>query len=211
MGVSNIRYANDLLGKAGRGQWDEVALIPEPLMKCIYIDARSIPAAELQEHAHILIMPESEYGRWRPLMPALSDVSTAPTPTPKATLTPGLGKFWRSNLNRPFGQPSRQEPEEPEEPEGLVFVAVVQGLAGSAKSKTIKRYSQRDIARAIYHELITGFSIVFTGAFLATALKMNRHVQVEWHKGDSMEQLRAIDVSNDEPGASTGRKIGIIC
>ena len=178
-------------------------------MKGVYIDARCVPAPELQEHAHILGMPETEYGRWKPLMPSLSDVNPSSTPTPKVTLTPALGKYWLMNYRpRPF---DKDKPKEPEEPEGLVFVAVVQGLAGSAKSKTIKRYSQIDMTRAIYHELITGFSIVFTGAFLATELKSHRPGRIDWQKADSMEELRAIEASNDGGGPGGDRKIGIIC
>lgn len=53
MGVTNIRQAGHFLERAGGGI-DQVALIPEPLMRGVYLDPNPSSVEELDLYGHLL-------------------------------------------------------------------------------------------------------------------------------------------------------------
>ena len=50
------------------------------------------------------------------------------------------------------------------EEDGLAFFVIVQGIPGAHMVKVLRRDSRQNMASAIFHELMNGYSVVFSAA-----------------------------------------------
>jgi hypothetical protein len=186
-------------------------------MRSIYLEARSISKEELETYSNFLVVLRSDQDRWldvrgRPLeIPAGKPVLPQAVIAPKVVLSPGLSSDWI--------QRAREiEEEQGQEPEDLAFIAIVQGLAGASLSKVVMRYSAYAIGTAMFHELINGYSTVFSGVFLKSEDKCRSSSNVLWQKVETYDELLQTKISNEGPLSSTNQssanrsyKIGIVC
>jgi hypothetical protein len=75
----------------------------------------------------------------------------------------------------------------------VVFVAIVEGVLGAALQKLYVAYFRRDIANSIFHEVINGYSTVFSGAFFKSDLELALSQAVgrnmDWAQVNNLEEL----------------------
>jgi hypothetical protein len=136
MGVTSIRSGRDLLGRAGE-VYDQMALIPEPLIKCLYLDGHPSTAEELELYDHLLLSPVSERGRWLQINKLTGTGPTTSSNAPEALRIPVARLTQALRI----------------EEESLTFFAVVQGLPGAHIVKVVRRDSCQGIANPIFHVL----------------------------------------------------------
>jgi hypothetical protein len=210
MGVTNIRSAEHLLDRAGHKN-DQVALIPEPLMTAVYLDGNPSSADELELYSDQLSSPPSERSRYFRLNQPTKIGLKTPVAAPGAMKVPVA----RITCGLKVGQGQTSTSDH------LAFVAVVQGLSGADTVKIHRRDSPESIARAIFHELMNGYSIVFSGAFLSSEAKRIGNLpasdNISGQRVNSYAELLELEKSNDDvpsadrPASSKTRKIGIVC
>ena len=196
---------------------DQVALIPEPLMKRIYMETRSIAEEELETYGALLSMSRDEQGRWldvkgrslgtaagQPVLPQAFLV-------PKVVLSPGLNLRWTQEGRKSEGQQLQKL-------ESLAFIAILQGLAGANAVKVVMRYSTDVLGNAMLHELMNGYSVVFSGVFLKSEEERRCGSNVLWQQVETYDQLLQMRKSNEglvgtSDPSDVGKmyKIGIVC
>ncbi len=99
----------------------------------------------------------------------------------------------------------------------LTFVAVVQGLSGANVIKILRRDSRQSIATAMLHELMNGYSIVFSGAFLtseatkASGQAVSRHQVGSYVDLVELQKSKRVSLSEKGVAGPGNRKIGIVC
>jgi hypothetical protein len=215
MGITNLRCGIDLIGRAGPGI-DQVALIPEPAVRAIYLDPHPSSIEELEMNSKVLLLPKGQRNRWiqldgpRPVAPGASWIPPRAMSVPVARLTSGLREFWKeSEMGTEYGVWLR-------EPDDLTYIAVIQGTPGGDGAKVIRRDSRKAIASALFHELVNGFSVVFAGAILRSEDKFTDQTIV-WERVKSYMDLKSVRESNIDDGLDTHhpkggeRTVGIVC
>jgi hypothetical protein len=216
MGVTNIRSGHMLLEQAGKNL-DQVAFIPENVMRSIYLEARSISKEELETYSNFLLILRSDRDRWLdfrgwPLeIPPRNPILPQAIVAPKVVLSPGLSRNW-------IQRGRKSEEQQVQEPEDLAFIAIVQGLAGASVIKVVVKYSAEAIGNAMFHELMNGYSIVFSGVLLKSEEKRRLSCNVRWQKVETYDQLLQMKKSNEglvsptnDSSFNPAYKIGIVC
>ncbi len=213
MGVTNLRYGSELCSRArGNAGLDQVAVIAD-LNKAVHLDCRSVSTQELGTYSRLFSIPTYDQQCWlkSPKYSVTTIEIPEPARVPEAVLTPGVGDFWRPSSRR-TGDPPVTEPT------NLAYIAIIHGLSGAAVLKVIVRYSQKAIGSAMFHELMNGYSIVFSGAFLkANIEKAARNRDLLWQKVEAYEQLLELQKVGEEKdkdgvGALGGEyTVGIVC
>ena len=174
-----------LLSYARRVSYEENAILPEAGVRLVQLEVRAVPQQELDRHVRMLNLPPAMHNSWTgPRDTASYQHAPVKFAIPKATLTPGMAKFWEPPNVYPV------KAEALKQPEGLVFVAVIQGLSAASLQKIHVAYSREEIANSIYHETVNGYSTVFSGAFfmadLERALQNSPRNKVEWEMANDL-------------------------
>ena len=82
-----------------------------------------------------------------------------PLPRPRIKISPALADPQKVEAASPAAEPFPSA-------SGLAYAMVAQGRTGSDCSKIVWKHSRREIARAMFEEVINGYSIVFSGVML---------------------------------------------
>ena len=90
----------------------------------------------------------------------------------------------------------------------LCYLAVIQGKQGASRSKCIVRSNPRSLAASILHEAINGYSTVFTGCFLGSAVVAK---EFEWVIARSLPDLDKIQEENEKRLTGCPNVVGIWC
>ena len=162
MGVTNFRFARDLVMRAGT-TFDDTGIL-HPLNAALLVVSAPTADQELEKWSPILGCHKED--QWVSRMPN-GDIQVVELPTasavPQIRVCPGL-----ENRVRVWGGDMQKQEQERTERQKLAYIRIAQGKEASTRSKVVVKYTLEDISTTMLFEALNGYSVVFSGAIFKT-------------------------------------------
>lgn len=204
MSPTNIRYASDLLTRAGT-IFDDQATI-QPLGKQVYtIYTDTFLQEALDTYASLF--RHGVEGRWLSYSNDFTKVIKVVQPSPPSDIPKLVISCALAEDSRPGS------PEAPDQHPGesLDLLLIFQGSAASQRSKLAVARSLTDAATIMLHEAMNGFSTVFTEALLRSDMKQLFHDG--GYRGYSLRKCQDVASLNafSKERSEDEDELGVIC
>ena len=209
MSPTNIRHGSELVSRAGQS-WDDLATIM-PFGRKVYIDClNNFPQEVINTYTKLL--DKGIQGQW---LSSGKDVTrtinvvepSPPLEIPRVCMSHALSQEPR------YPQPIKHE-SAPQPWEQLGYLLIVQGRNACERSKVVVEQRKNDAGKAMLHEAMNGFSVVFTGAMLRSDICALFDERRTWHpsfkKVPDIPSLVEFSQKNAQVVGDT-LQIGIIC
>lgn len=203
MGRTNVRSGHEFLARAG-GSHESPSVMPELGNQPVLIWGYNLSQDDLDEHVSTLRYAQND--SWMeakrsttddPYAPYAPCSSDQPMAIPKVHVTRGLK--WPQLL---YGE--HKDKPQPELSD-LLFVLIVQGRGGSARSKLVKRVDLKQAGAEMFFESANGFSVVFSGAMLKKDWEKRGDTEYTFQAVASFWELFAMEEE------VTRKVIGVVC
>lgn len=220
---TKLHYGKDLLerleSRAHLGS--ELAVVPT-IERNVFLEYRSCSEMELGQHSGMIRMSHMKNDRWYTFMDQPKNwygLQPSPPPermqTPAAVLTPALNPQWERAIKEANSQNAESSQD------SLLYICIIKGTEGTTIRKIIHRCGREDMAVAMFHELLEGYSVAYVGAMFASEYERlvgeyrDHQTTSPLRRCQNLDELRTVRKLGEQntPGTSDSAKkpVGIIC